>query len=328
MVLRNPFVTVFMVGCLILAGCSSGGQEAEVAFDTEGEVDIIGPLVSDGESVWWLTENEDETEALEVTKADAETGDVEWSKPAGFGTVRPIFLHDNDLWIKVSRTAWPGELDEKLLRVDAVTGDVTGEVPIESYGVAMVDGLLWTVDSVGLFEVVDPMSLEVVETRQVYGLGSEFDLYGPPEHAVEFEDVVWVTALGHAFSLDTDTREVVDFIDFPGPGGFDWLQVHDDELWAGRTYNLGHIRISSLKIDTESGTVEEVDLFESPFGSIEHNGYLFDVVGENKVAQIDIETGETVATFKGLDPFSFVVTDGYLWANNDEQVVRYETATN
>ncbi len=317
---------VLIGGCLVLAGCSSGGQDAEVVFESEGAVNIVGPVVSDGDSIWWLTEVADDSRALEVVKADSGTGVIEWSEPVGFGTVFPLFLDDGVLWVQVNSPESPDESDHDLVRVDAESGEVTGEVPTESYGVAVVDDLLWTVDGFSVLDLVDPSTPELVESLSLYDVESLDFEPSFASDAIEFDDAVWVTSQNRAFGLNPDTLELIDSVEFPA-GGFGRLEIQDGVLWAQETDRLkeSDLPYSALKIDTESATTETFDLYESPVGTVEYNGFTFDVTGENKVEQIDA-SGETVATYENLDPFSFVVTDGYLWAVNEDQVVRYPTA--
>ncbi len=317
------------VVCFLVAGCS-GGQDRTVVFDDD-EAFLRGLLVSDGKSVWGSVDSKDIFDGLdgsaEVIKLDAATANVEWREQYGIGTSDDLVLVDGKLWAFAWEPLPPDTISdgEVVVRVDPASGEVIDQkvLPSAAYNSVVVNDVVWTlgVDPNDVY-VHDVESLELVDTIQTSTLRTpEGSFFRNLESMTLLGEKIWISDGRDLLSIDATTFEMVDFVD-PDDFGLDILEVHDGLLWVGKSDKPDE---GTFSYDPETGEMTPSGLYESPIGNKYHDGYTYDVIDPTTVAQINTETGEQVATFTDLNPFSIVITDGYLWAHDRNQIFRYET---
>lgn len=333
-------ILITAVGCLaLLAGTlliigPSGGQDRVAVF---GDDDTFLPwaLVTDGEFVWKSVDRSSGFGGVaEVVKIDSSSGEVEWRNEYGVGSYSDLVLSGATILATYKQPLQPKVVasgDEVLILVDAETGDVVRqvEIPRISTSPIVVGDTVWLlgqdpgvyirdVETLDLVETIEFSSITNPDGRPVTGL-TQMTLFG---------DTMWITD-GRVFAgVDTTSHEMVDFVDLD-EFGLNVLEGHDGVLWSG---DRGDPDEGAVGYDPESGEIIRSGFYESPIGNVYHGGYTYDMVSESTMIQVDNETGERVATFTELDPFSVVVTDGFLWAKDDtprdepgRKIFRYET---
>ncbi len=323
----KKIVLAVVAVCFLGVGCSNI-EESNLVFDGDGTF-IRGPLVSDGESIWFsINDSPDFYGPAEIIKLDTLTGDIEWRKQYGVGVSNDLFLGSSGLWAFSWNPAPPETIDsdeELFVLVNGVDGDIVNQkaLPNIKHAPIQVGSSIWMlgVDPKVVY-ISDLGTLELTDTIQTTTMrSSEGTFVGNPSRMVLLGGVVWFSDGRVVIGIDSTTYEVVDYIN-PNDKGLDILEAHDGLLWLGKSDTPAD---GTFSYNPETGETISSDFYESPIGNIYHGSYTFDMIDSSTMAQIDTDTGEEVATFTDLDPLSVAVTEGFLWAHDGSQVVRYET---
>jgi DNA-binding beta-propeller fold protein YncE len=116
-------------------------------------------------------------------------------------------------------------LEDRVLRIDAATGEVAGELELAGAATASVSVHVWVAFEGGVAEV-DPKSLDVLAVYELY------PRYGGAIYATP--DAVWVREEGKRFltRIDPASQRIVETISAPSlPSGGDVVQI-GDSVWA------------------------------------------------------------------------------------------------
>ncbi len=326
-----------LVACLIIGASCSNSRSHDVVKEIAIEHSIdSGNFVSDDESVWYVEEagksSRNHNAPVFLNRVDASSGEEIWSEQIGFFSLGGLVLHEGFLWFQVASLE-PQNVPGKSfwLQVDAESGELLTQLEIEGglTSSTIAGTTLWSSDLNGLsISVIDTESADVVETLDF--LPFDFSTERPKDSVV-VDDVVWVLGGSFINGYNAETREFVKQLETTGLALIH-LDTWDGFLWAGNwtpnpRFGEPEDDGRAYRIDTETGEVAEFGFFESPIGSIEFDGYEFDLVGADKIEQIDIETGDKVASYEGINPLTMVITDGYLWGHNEKEIRRYKTIT-
>ncbi len=325
---------ILLLACLLIGASCSNSQSHEVIWERSDTRFLRDqPLVSDGVSVWYVSDGYDEpTEErgpTRLVKVNSASGEKIWSRDIGYSSASAPIFGEGSIWIRISTDSPDDVVESELLRIHPDSGEITARTKLDKGGASLTlaGNHVWAIErsfsEVSVFDT-DPLSL--VESFR-------FDQDGAvrPQDLVVTDDVVWVLGGSFINGYDAKTRKFEKQLETTGLA-LVHLESWDSFLWAGNwTINPRFAEPeddgSAFQIDPETGEVTKFGFFESPMGSVEFDGYEFDLVGADKIEQIDIETGDKVASYEGINPLTMVITDGYLWGHNEEEIRRYKTIT-
>jgi streptogramin lyase len=171
-----------------------------------------GRLVSAADRVWVLTDSGEELTGID-TRTDKPATTVELG-----GRCLELAASDTTLWATCP-------LEDRLLRIDAKTGEISDELGLAGATNAAVGDQLWVGFEGGLAQI-DPKTLEVLA---VYELSPRYggSIFATP-------DAVWVREEGERFvsRIDPEAQRIVETIEAPElPSGGDVVQI-EHSVWA------------------------------------------------------------------------------------------------
>ncbi len=320
----NRYVAVVLF--VVLAGVSGCSQTAD--FE---EFDANVGIVSDGSSIYAVG-NRTKTQST-VAKFDGNTGEMVWSTTIGYTRNGGLISSDGYLWVAVSEYVDPagwvgGDVDpNRLFKISLDTGQITDEIAVPgetSFPRIEIDGELWLPNGdERLFELVNIETGELTDTFRVKtDAFGEFAVTDVARTPAIIGDDLWFADGGFPslFRISISKRELIDVIEIEEEYGFNVdgtllpkAEYRDGLLWIAespRRENLADKFVYSLNPETLELS-EPIPHYESPYGTLETDNYLFDPTAENEITQIDNTTGETIQTLEGNNP-RFLIGDK-LW---------------